>query len=81
MVKADVLVLKLGHCPLHHGVVGGDPKLGRAGVPVYGVHEDPLAPACQSPHRPVRLAGQLSRSLSACAKPRSPASSRSPRRP
>jgi D-aspartate ligase len=40
-----VLVMKLGHYPLHHGVMGAIRSLGRAGVPVYGVHEDRLAPA------------------------------------
>lgn len=40
-----VLIMKLGHYPLHHGVMGAIRSLGRAGVPVYGVHEDRLAPA------------------------------------
>jgi predicted ATP-grasp superfamily ATP-dependent carboligase len=43
-----VLVMKLGHYPLHHGVMGAIRSLGRAGVPVYGVHEDRLAPAGMS---------------------------------
>jgi D-aspartate ligase len=43
-----VLVLKLGHYPLHHGVMGAIRSLGRAGVPVYSVHEDRLAPAGMS---------------------------------
>jgi D-aspartate ligase len=43
-----VLVMKLHHSPLHHGVMGAIRSLGRAGVPVYGVHEDRLAPAGMS---------------------------------
>jgi D-aspartate ligase len=46
--NVPVLVLKLGHYPLHHGVMGTIRSLGRAGVPVYGVHEDRLAPAGMS---------------------------------
>ena len=43
-----VLMIKLAHSPLHHGVLGAIRSLGRAGVPVYGVHEDRLAPASLS---------------------------------
>jgi D-aspartate ligase len=43
-----VLVLKLGRYALHHGGLGVIRTLGRAGVPVYGVHEDRLAPAAMS---------------------------------
>jgi len=43
-----VLMIKLAHAPLHHGVLGAIRSLGRAGVPVYGVHEDRLAPASLS---------------------------------
>jgi D-aspartate ligase len=43
--NVPVLVMKLGHYPLHHGVMGAIRSLGRVGVPVYGVHEDRLAPA------------------------------------
>jgi D-aspartate ligase len=46
--NVPVLVMKLGHYPLHHGVMGAIRSLGRAGVPVYGVHEDRLAPAGMS---------------------------------
>ena len=46
--NVPVLVMKLGHYPLHHGVMGAIRSLGRAGVPVYGVHEDQLAPAGMS---------------------------------
>ena len=38
-------MVKFGRYPLHHGVIGAIRSLGRAGVPVYGVHEDRLAPA------------------------------------
>jgi D-aspartate ligase len=50
-----VLVMKLGHYPLHHGVIGAIRSLGRAGVPVYGIHEDRLAPAGMSKY----LAGRF----------------------
>jgi D-aspartate ligase len=43
--EIPVLMIKLAHSPLHHGVLGAIRSLGRAGVPVYGVHEDRLAPA------------------------------------
>ena len=46
--NVPVLVMKLGHYPLHHGVMGAIRSFGRAGVPVYGVHEDRLAPAGMS---------------------------------
>jgi len=42
------VVLKLDHNVFHHGGLGVIRSLGRAGVDVYGVHEDPLAPAAQS---------------------------------
>jgi D-aspartate ligase len=41
----SVLMLKLGRYPLHHGVLGAIRSLGRAGVPVYGIHEDRFSPA------------------------------------
>jgi D-aspartate ligase len=53
--KVPVLVMKLGYYPLHHGVMGTIRSLGRAGVPVYGVHEDRLAPAGMSKY----LAGRF----------------------
>lgn len=43
-----VLMIKLGRYPLHHGVLGAIRSLGRAGVPVYGVHEDRFSPASLS---------------------------------
>lgn len=39
------LVLKVGHYANHHGGLAVTRTLGRAGVPVYGVHEDRLAPS------------------------------------
>ena len=32
---------------MHHGGLGVIRSLGRIGVPVYGVHEGPMAPAAQ----------------------------------
>jgi D-aspartate ligase len=46
--NVPVLVMRLGYYPLHHGVMGTIRSLGRAGVPVYGVYEDRLAPAGMS---------------------------------
>jgi D-aspartate ligase len=45
-----VLVLKLGRYRLHHGGLAVIRSFGRAGVAVYGVHEDRLAPAALSAH-------------------------------
>jgi predicted ATP-grasp superfamily ATP-dependent carboligase len=42
------VVLKLDPNVMHHGGLGVIRSLGRAGVPVYGVHEDALAPAGHS---------------------------------
>src|SRR5271154_6087092 len=42
------VVLKLDPNVMHHGGLGVIRSLGRIGVPVYGVHEDPLAPAASS---------------------------------
>lgn len=39
------LILKVGDYANHHGGLAAARTLGRAGVPVYGVHEDRLAPA------------------------------------
>ncbi|MFR9728204.1 carboxylate--amine ligase [Saccharopolyspora sp. MS10] len=44
------VVFKLDPNVLHHGGLGLIRSLGRAGVPVYAVHEDPLAPAAHSRH-------------------------------
>jgi predicted ATP-grasp superfamily ATP-dependent carboligase len=42
------VILKLDRNVMHHGGLGAIRSLGRLGVPVYGVHEDPLAPAAGS---------------------------------
>ncbi len=42
------VILKLDRNVMHHGGLGAIRSLGRLGVPVYGVHEDPLAPAANS---------------------------------
>ncbi|HEY6423569.1 MAG TPA: carboxylate--amine ligase [Pseudonocardiaceae bacterium] len=42
------VILKLDRNVMHHGGLGAIRSLGRLGVPVYGVHEDPLAPAASS---------------------------------
>jgi D-aspartate ligase len=42
------VVLKLDPNVFHHGGLGVIRSLGRAGIDVYGVNEDPLAPAAQS---------------------------------
>ncbi|MGH3788115.1 MAG: carboxylate--amine ligase [Pseudonocardiaceae bacterium] len=46
--KTPAVILKLDRNPMHHGGLGAIRSLGRLGVPVYGVHEDPLAPAAGS---------------------------------
>jgi D-aspartate ligase len=43
-----VLVLKVGHYPLHHGGVGIARSMGRVGIPVYGVYEDRFIPGAMS---------------------------------
>jgi D-aspartate ligase len=43
-----VLVLKVGHYPLHHGGVGIARSLGRVGIDVYGVYEDRFTPGGMS---------------------------------
>ena len=42
------VVLKFDQNPMHHGGLGAIRSLGRLGVPVYGVHEGPWAPAASS---------------------------------
>ena len=42
------MVLKFDRNVMHHGGLGVIRSLGRLGVPVYGVHEGPWAPAAQS---------------------------------
>jgi D-aspartate ligase len=47
-VRTPAVVLKFDPNVMHHGGLGVIRSLGRAGVPVYGVHEDRLAPAAGS---------------------------------
>jgi D-aspartate ligase len=49
------VVLKFDPNVMHHGGLGAIRSLGRAGVPVYGVHEDPWAPAANSRYLSGRL--------------------------
>ena len=46
--SVPALTLKVGSYAVHHGGLGATRSLGRLGVPVYGVHEDRLAPAAVS---------------------------------
>jgi predicted ATP-grasp superfamily ATP-dependent carboligase len=46
--STPAVVLKFDPNVMHHGGLGIIRTLGRAGVPVYGVHEGPLAPATTS---------------------------------
>jgi D-aspartate ligase len=46
--STPAVVLKLDPNVMHHGGLGVIRSLGRIGVPVYGVHEGPLAPAANS---------------------------------
>jgi D-aspartate ligase len=46
--STPAVVLKLDRNVMHHGGLGVIRSLGRLGVPVYGVHEGPLAPAASS---------------------------------
>ncbi|CUW30408.1 carboxylate--amine ligase [Streptomyces reticuli] len=49
-VDRDVpgLIVKFGDYPLHHGGVGAIRSLGRLGVPMYAIAEDPYTPAASS---------------------------------
>jgi D-aspartate ligase len=47
-VSTPAVVLKFDRNVMHHGGLGAIRSLGRLGVPVYGVHEGPLAPAASS---------------------------------
>ncbi|WP_097252977.1 ATP-grasp domain-containing protein [Streptomyces sp. Ag109_G2-15] len=51
-VEADCdvpgLIVKFGDYPLHHGGVGAIRSLGRLGVPMYAITEDPYTPAAAS---------------------------------
>ena len=46
--STPAVVLKFDQNPMHHGGLGAIRSLGRLGVPVYGVHEGPWAPAASS---------------------------------
>jgi predicted ATP-grasp superfamily ATP-dependent carboligase len=46
--SGPVLIVKIGHYPLHHGWVGAIRSLGRLGVPTYAVTEDRFVPAAFS---------------------------------
>ena len=46
--STPAVVLKFDPNVMHHGGLGVIRSLGRAGVPVYGVHEGPRAPAASS---------------------------------
>ncbi len=46
--STPAVVLKFDPNVMHHGGLGVIRSLGRVGVPVYGVHEGPLAPAANS---------------------------------
>ena len=46
--STPAVVLKLDANVMHHGGLGVIRSLGRIGVPVFGVHEGPLAPAANS---------------------------------
>ena len=47
-VNVPAVIVKVGCYPVHHGSVGAVRSLGRVGVPVYAVVEDPLTPAARS---------------------------------
>ena len=46
--RLPVVVLKFDPNVMHHGGLGVIRSLGRRGVPVYGMHEGPWAPAASS---------------------------------
>ena len=54
-VSTPAVVLKFDPNVMHHGGLGAIRSLGRLGVPVYGVHEGPLAPAASSRYLTGRL--------------------------
>lgn len=47
-VSTPAVILKFDYNIMHHGGLGVIRSLGRLGVPVYGVHEAPWAPAASS---------------------------------
>ncbi|MGH3911543.1 MAG: hypothetical protein ACRDRM_12005, partial [Pseudonocardiaceae bacterium] len=46
--STPAVVLMLDRTAMQHGGLGAIRSLGRLGVPVYGVHDKPLAPAARS---------------------------------
>src|SRR5579859_6905493 len=54
-VSTPAVVLKFDPNVMHHGGLGVIRSLGRAGISVYGVHEDGLAPAASSRYLRGRL--------------------------
>ncbi len=50
--STPAVVLKFDQNVMHHGSLGVIRSLGRLGVPVYGVHEGPWAPAASSRYLP-----------------------------
>ncbi|MEU0024996.1 ATP-grasp domain-containing protein [Streptomyces sp. NPDC006335] len=46
--EVPALIVKFGDYPLHHGGVGAIRSLGRLGVPMYAITEDPYTPAAAS---------------------------------
>ena len=46
--STPAVILKFDQNVMHHGGLGAIRSLGRLGVPVYGVHERPSAPAASS---------------------------------
>jgi D-aspartate ligase len=56
--STPAVVLKFDRNVMHHGGLGAIRSLGRAGVPVYGVHETRFAPAAQSRYLRGRLVWQ-----------------------
>ena len=60
-VTTPAVVLKLDPNVMHHGGLGVIRSLGRLGVPVYGVHEGPVAPAASSRYLPAGCSGSRRR--------------------
>lgn len=79
--STPAVVLKLDPNVMHHGGLGVIRSLGRIGVPVYGVHEGPMAPAASSrylrgrcfwqpgPGDPDRITAGLARLAGAIGRP------------
>ena len=68
--SVPLLIVKVGHYPLHHGGIGAIRTLAAAGVPTYAVTEDrftpdrALEPPDRSDHRPPRPASRTTRGCS-----------------